>query len=125
MSDALSPFALLASPVRRAILFGLVDAESLAVPDDLATGRRKGSAGDGARAGGGVRRPGAGAGSSSGGELATELYHNHLPKLVEAGVVEWDREAGTVSRGERFAEIGPLLELLANNRERIPDAGDR
>lgn len=29
-------------------------------------------------------------------ELAIQVYHNHLPKLAELGVVEYDRERGTV-----------------------------
>lgn len=32
------------------------------------------------------------------------LYHAHLPKLAEAGLVEYDAAAGTVSRGERAPE---------------------
>lgn len=31
-----------------------------------------------------------------------ELYHRHLPKLASAGVVDWDRTAGTISEGENF-----------------------
>ena len=29
-------------------------------------------------------------------QLATQLYHSHLPKLADHGVIEHDRERGTV-----------------------------
>lgn len=40
------------------------------------------------------------------------LRHRHLPKLADVGYVEWDPEAGTISRGPRFAEVEPLVRLL-------------
>ena len=39
-------------------------------------------------------------------------YHVHLPKLADAGYIEWDTEAETISRGPKFAEVEPLVQLL-------------
>lgn len=41
----------------------------------------------------------------------------HLPQLTEDGFVEWDRDASVVTRGPRFDEMEPLLELLNDQRE--------
>lgn len=53
--------------------------------------------------------------------IGTELRHTHLPMLSEAGVVDWDRGANTVRRGPLFDELQPLLELLIERRDRLPD----
>jgi len=53
--------------------------------------------------------------------LETELVHNHLPMLEEAGYIEWDREAHTIRKGPNWDEIGPVIELMNNHREELPD----
>lgn len=40
------------------------------------------------------------------------LHHNHLPKLANAGYIDWDRDSDTISRGPNFFEVQPLIELL-------------
>ena len=52
--------------------------------------------------------------------LAIELHHKHLPKLAEAEFVDWDREANVVTRGPRFHEIEPLIELIVEHSEELP-----
>ena len=52
------------------------------------------------------------------GEIA--LTHSHLPKLADAGYIEWDRDTGEISKGPRFDEIEPLLELIENHRDELP-----
>ncbi|TMT77620.1 ArsR family transcriptional regulator [Haloterrigena sp. H1] len=47
-------------------------------------------------------------------EHQTELYHNHLPRLSEAGFIDWNQNTGSVTRGPRFNEISPLLERIKN-----------
>lgn len=42
----------------------------------------------------------------------TELAHNHLPRLNAEGYINWDRNTGTIRRGDRFNQITPILELL-------------
>ncbi|WP_049925243.1 DUF7344 domain-containing protein [Halopiger goleimassiliensis] len=49
------------------------------------------------------------------------LRHEHAPKLDDCGFIEWDREAGRLTRGPRFEEIEPALRLLDDNRDRLPD----
>ena len=40
------------------------------------------------------------------------LYHHHIPKLAEAGIIEWDDETMTVHRGESFDVVTDLLEFI-------------
>jgi len=49
--------------------------------------------------------------------LRLELRHNHFPKLDDCGLVDWDPEAETLSRGPRFEEIEPFLEVIDGDRE--------
>jgi hypothetical protein len=53
-------------------------------------------------------------------ERLIEMEHVHLPKLVEYGFIEWDREANEVAKGPQFDEIRPLLELLTDHEEELP-----
>lgn len=53
-------------------------------------------------------------------EVAIELRHTHLPKLDEAGYIEWDPETGTISKGPRFEEVEPLLDLLEEHADELP-----
>lgn len=40
------------------------------------------------------------------GSTAIELYHVHLPKLDDLGLVEWDRDRDLVGRGPDFETSG-------------------
>lgn len=53
--------------------------------------------------------------------LTTELYHAHLPKLAKAGYIEWDEEDRTIRRGPNFNEIAPLLRLMTDHQDELPD----
>lgn len=46
-------------------------------------------------------------------KLRTEMRHVHLPKLEEAGFIEWERAAETVARGPAFDRIEPVLRGVA------------
>lgn len=50
-----------------------------------------------------------------------EMRHRHLPKLVEYGFIEWDEEHNEVKKGPQFAEIRPLLELLDDHEDELPE----
>jgi hypothetical protein len=45
--------------------------------------------------------------------VPTELYHRHLPKLSEMGLIEWDRETHRVTRGPEYERLRPLLDFLS------------
>lgn len=44
----------------------------------------------------------------------------HLPYLEERGFVRWDRKKQTVSKGPRFGEVEPLLNLLRDIQDELP-----
>ena len=110
-------FALLADEPRRRVLVSLLDVESGVVTLEEAALTR----GAAARAGGSA--PVGLAGEKSVDDVSpaeVALRHVHLPKLAEADLIDWDREAGTVSRGPRFAQAEPLLRLLVRNQHELP-----
>jgi len=49
------------------------------------------------------------------------MRHVHLPKLAEAGFIEWDEASHEVAKGENFEEIRPLLELLDDHSDELPE----
>jgi len=53
--------------------------------------------------------------------LEIELFHKHLPKLESAGYIEWNRETGKISKGPDWADIEPLLVLMADHRDELPE----
>ena len=53
--------------------------------------------------------------------LESELVHQHLPLLEEQGYIEWDRDTHKISKGPNWAEIGPMIELLHEHRDELPD----
>ena len=53
-------------------------------------------------------------------ELLTQrLYHIDYPKLHTAGLIDWDRESGRITRGPRFEEIEPFLRLMSNHQDEL------
>lgn len=50
-----------------------------------------------------------------------EMHHVHLPKLEEHEFILWDRETNEVSKGSEFEEIRPLLELLRDHEDELPN----
>nr|WP_217694353.1 transcriptional regulator [Haladaptatus litoreus] len=51
----------------------------------------------------------------------TRLYHIHLPMLDDARIIEWDRDTDVVTRGPAFHEIQPLLTLMDEHRDELPE----
>jgi hypothetical protein len=54
-------------------------------------------------------------------QLLIRMRHTHLPKLEESGFIEWDQERNIVRKGPQFEEIQPLLELMENHADELPD----
>ena len=53
--------------------------------------------------------------------LVAELFHSHLPQLEELGFIGWERETNDVVKGPKFDEIRPLLELIRDHGDELPD----
>lgn len=53
--------------------------------------------------------------------ITISLRHTHLPHLERAGFIDWDRDAEQITRGAEFEVIRPLLELMDDHREELPD----
>ena len=49
--------------------------------------------------------------------LKIHMKHTHLPKLKDAGFIEWNPETSTVRKGPQFDEIRPLLELMDDHAD--------
>lgn len=54
-------------------------------------------------------------------ESLTAMQHTHLPKLDDQGWIRWGRETGRVSQGPQFTEIEPLLKVLNEHWDELPD----
>lgn len=53
-------------------------------------------------------------------ETVIARQHVHLPKLEDYGFVSWDRNEDVVTKGPRFDEIRPALELLDDHSDDLP-----
>lgn len=53
--------------------------------------------------------------------LSLKMYHQHLPKLEAAGVIEWDQAENVVRKGPTFKELLPLLRLIDDHQEELPE----
>lgn len=97
-------FEALANTYRRRLLFALLEANP---PDDDGFDPSQ------------LVEWGAAADDPEAAEIAIE--HAHLPKLVDMGFIEWDRESGAITTGPNWDDIAPLLQLLHDNRAGLPD----
>jgi hypothetical protein len=96
LDDRLS---LLSSHYRRYLLYGLskyTTPVSLAVLTDTVTGLEHGTPVEQYR--------------DERLRIYTSLYHNHLPRLVDAGVVQYNQSEDTVDVGPNAPALVPLLE---------------
>jgi hypothetical protein len=54
-------------------------------------------------------------------ESQFDIFMNHLPMLDKLGVIEWDRESDEIVKGPDWEEFAPLLKLIDNHRDELPD----
>jgi len=122
MTDPLDDhLQLLADVQRRRVLVALLDRPAGDGVDPVAGVRGSASVmanGDAAGVGSGVDTSRTGRTDED--HVWTELRHVHLPKLHAAGLVDWNRDAGTVARGRRFDEVAPLVRLLREHDDDLP-----
>lgn len=53
--------------------------------------------------------------------LSIQLRHNHLPKLSNAGYVQWGVEPFYVQRGPNFDEVETIISVLIDSVEQFPE----
>lgn len=53
--------------------------------------------------------------------LQSELVHNHLPKLDDMGYISWNRTTNKISKGPNWDDIAPVLKLMYDNQDDLPD----
>lgn len=49
-------------------------------------------------------------------QITVTLYHQHIPKLAEADLVDVDHEFNTIREGDRFETAAALLAEVAEDR---------
>lgn len=54
-------------------------------------------------------------------EVLYDFQHYHLPELESKGFIEYNREEHTISTGPNFAEIEPILALIDEHKDELPD----
>lgn len=54
-------------------------------------------------------------------DQSIQYHHVHLPLLEESGLIVWDRDTGTVRRGDDFEAVEPVLTALEVRRDALPD----
>lgn len=54
-------------------------------------------------------------------ERLVSMHHAHLPKLADYGFIMWNEDTHEVVKGPKFDEIRPLLELLDDHEDELPD----
>lgn len=50
------------------------------------------------------------------------INHVHLSKLTEYGFINWNQDTHEVTQGPNFDEIHPLLELVVDHEDELPDS---
>jgi len=111
MSDATIVYRMLAADPRRDVLFALCETPSVQV-SEVVERRDDGRPGQ-------ARTGETGSESALVDPLELQLYHTHLPKLVDAGLVTWDRDAGVVSQGPEFSEVRPFVERIRESEREL------
>jgi hypothetical protein len=54
-------------------------------------------------------------------EVLLDFRHYHLPELEDQGLIDYDRENNVITKGPDFREIKPLLRLIDEHSDELPD----
>jgi hypothetical protein len=54
-------------------------------------------------------------------EILLDFQEYHLPELESKGFIDYDRESHSITKGDNFDEVIPLLELIDRHRDELPD----
>lgn len=92
-------FNVLASPLRRQVLFALAERDG--IDEEVVFGALQER-------------------DSSDEVQEMEFRHIHLPKLVASRYVKWDRQRGHLERGDAFGQVAPLIHLIDSNPDVVP-----
>jgi len=121
MVDTATLFELLAADLRRQVLFTLCDSDPIHLPEGLLPrGQTQSSQAQNTHLDS-LSGPASASERDEMHEHTIQLEHVHLPKLDEAGFIEWERDTDTIRRGPLFDKVEPVLQLLAANQHRFPD----
>ena len=65
-------------------------------------------------------------GAGSGIEIDPDIsmYHTHLPKLADYGLINWNRESPRVTKGPDFEAAAEILSFLENRGDVLALEGD-
>lgn len=111
--------SLLADPQRRRVLSYLRDCDGAAASVTelaAAVAAERSTAGRSSADGGTTVRPTVDSDGTAVERVATQLHHNHLPRLYRAGVVDYDDQGGIV-RYRPHEEIEATLDFIAECEE--------
>lgn len=61
------------------------------------------------------------ASGQTGDNLPIKMIHNHLPKLEDMGFIEWNQQTAEISKGPNWDKIAPVLTLIHEHRDELPD----
>ncbi|WP_324666185.1 hypothetical protein [Haloarcula sediminis] len=53
--------------------------------------------------------------------LESELIHSNLRKLEEMDSISWNQTTNELSKGPQWDEIAPILTLMYDNQDELPD----
>jgi hypothetical protein len=49
------------------------------------------------------------------------IFMGHLPKLDRMGIIEWKKKEDEIIKGPEWEEYKPLLRLIAENKNELPE----
>lgn len=49
----------------------------------------------------------------------TAMYHTHLPRLADYGLIHWDKETEQVTKGPNFDAAAEIISFLENESDQL------